>query len=208
MTLLLADLQRPEVDIRPIPKVGRNAVASCEVRYDDLFVAVGDRVGEEGAGFRYLLDGLNPERILVASEALGIGKVAIRRRWPTPTSASCSAGRSARTRASPSRWPRPRPPGRRRAGDPRGAAGATTTACRAASRPTWPSAWPPTPAFNAADRAMQTHGGMGYAKEYDVERYWREARLHAHRADLPGDDPELRRRARPRPAPLVLTTDD
>ena len=48
MTLLLADLQRPEVDIRPIPKAGRNAVASCEVRYDDLPVAVSDRVGEEG----------------------------------------------------------------------------------------------------------------------------------------------------------------
>jgi acyl-CoA dehydrogenase len=45
MTLLLADLQRPEVDIRPIPKVGRNAVASCEVRYDDLPVSVKDRVG-------------------------------------------------------------------------------------------------------------------------------------------------------------------
>src|SRR6476469_4204523 len=53
LTLLLADLQRPEVDIVPISKVGRNAVASCEVRYDDLPVAVSDRVGEEGEGFRY-----------------------------------------------------------------------------------------------------------------------------------------------------------
>src|SRR4029077_14850701 len=79
MTLLLADLQRPEVDIVPIDKAGRNAVASCEVRYDDLPVPVTERVGEEGRGFHYLLDGLNPERILVASEALGIGKVSIRR---------------------------------------------------------------------------------------------------------------------------------
>ena len=55
------------------------------------------------------------------------------------------------------------------------------------------------PSFKAADQAMQTFGGMGYAKEYDVERYWREARLMQHRADLPGDDPELRRRARARP---------
>ena len=78
LTLLFADLQRPEVDITPIPKLGRNAVASCEVRYDDLPVAVEDRVGEEGMGFRYLLDGLNPERILIASEALGIGKVSVR----------------------------------------------------------------------------------------------------------------------------------
>ncbi|MDP1795424.1 MAG: acyl-CoA dehydrogenase family protein, partial [Acidimicrobiales bacterium] len=79
MTLFLADLQKPEVDIVAIPKIGRNAVVSCEVRYDDLFVAEEDRVGDEGSGFRYLLDGLNPERILVASEALGIGRAAIRK---------------------------------------------------------------------------------------------------------------------------------
>ena len=79
LTLLLADLQRPEVEIVPIAKAGRNAVVSCEVRYDDLPVAVTDRVGEEGDGFRYLLDGLNPERILVAAEAIGIGQVALAR---------------------------------------------------------------------------------------------------------------------------------
>ena len=79
MTLLFAELQRPEVTISPIDKVGRNAVATCEVVYDDLPVHATDRVGEEGMGFRYLLDGLNAERILVASEALGIGKAAMRR---------------------------------------------------------------------------------------------------------------------------------
>ncbi len=79
MTLFLADLQKPEVDIVPIPKIGRNAVVSCEVRYDDLFVAEEDRVGEEGLGFKYLLDGLNPERILIAAEALGTGRVALKR---------------------------------------------------------------------------------------------------------------------------------
>ena len=79
LTLLLADLQRPEVTITPIPKAGRNAVVSCEVAYDDLPVDVADRVGEEGQGFRYLLDGLNPERILIAAEALGTGRAALRR---------------------------------------------------------------------------------------------------------------------------------
>ena len=79
MTLLLAEIQRPEVTISPIDKVGRNAVATCEVVYDDLPVSVTDRVGEEGKGFRYLLDGLNAERILVASEALGIGRAAMLR---------------------------------------------------------------------------------------------------------------------------------
>ena len=79
MTLLLADLQQSKfVSIRPIPKTGRNAVVSCEVVYDNLPVPISDRVGEEGRGFDYLLDGLNPERILIASEALGIGKVALR----------------------------------------------------------------------------------------------------------------------------------
>ena len=76
MTLLLADLQRDEVSISPIDKLGRNAVATCEVVYDDLPVLLSDRVGEEGKGFRYLLDGLNAERILIAAEALGIGRAA------------------------------------------------------------------------------------------------------------------------------------
>src|SRR5262249_50242044 len=79
LTLLFADLRQPEVDITPIPKAGRNAVVSCEVVYDGLRVPVADRVGEEGEGFRYLLDGINPERILVASEALGIGRVSVER---------------------------------------------------------------------------------------------------------------------------------
>jgi hypothetical protein len=79
MTLLLAELQRDEVTISPIDKVGRNAVATCEVVYDDLPVSVTDRVGEEGKGFQYLISGLNAERILIAAEALGIGKAALRR---------------------------------------------------------------------------------------------------------------------------------
>jgi acyl-CoA dehydrogenase len=79
MTLLLVDLQGPEVDITPIPKMGRNAVVSCEVRYDGLRVPASRRIGDEGRGFAYLLDGLNPERILIAAEALGIGRAAMRR---------------------------------------------------------------------------------------------------------------------------------
>ena len=78
LTLLFADLHGDGVSISPIDKIGRNAVGSCEVRYDGLRVPVTDRVGEEGAGFKYLLDGLNPERILISAEALGIGKAALR----------------------------------------------------------------------------------------------------------------------------------
>ena len=204
MTLLLADLQRPEVDIRPIPKVGRNAVVSCEVRYDDLPVAVTDRVGEEGEGFRYLLDGLNPERILVAAEAVGIGRAAIRGPSRTPTSASSSTGRSARTRASRSRWPRPTPGCTRRARGVRGGRSATTPGCRAVSRRTWPSGWPPTPAIQAADQAMQTHGGFGYAEGIRRRALLARGSAHAHRSDLAGAGARLRRRARARAAAVVL----
>jgi acyl-CoA dehydrogenase len=177
MTLLLADLQRPEVDIRPIPKAGRNAVVSCEVRYDDLFVAEEDRVGEEGQGFRYLLDGLNPERILIASEALGIGRVAIRRAvayarervvFGRPIGqnqgiafplAECHARLQAAElviRQASWRYDRGLPC----------AEAANTAKFLAADA-----------GYHAADQAMQTLGGMGYAREYNVERYWREARL-------------------------------
>jgi acyl-CoA dehydrogenase len=79
MTLLVADLKDPAVHISAIPKLGRNAVVSCEVVYDGLRVPEGDRVGEEGRGFRFLLDGLNAERVLVAAEALGTGRAALRR---------------------------------------------------------------------------------------------------------------------------------
>jgi acyl-CoA dehydrogenase len=177
MTLFLANLQEPEVDIRPIDKLGRNAVVSCEVRYDDLFVAESDRVGEEGRGFAYLLDGLNPERILVASEALGIGKAAVRRAVQYandrvvfgrpigknqgiafPLAQSHAALHAAELVIREASW---------RYDDGLPCAEHANTAKLLAADA----------AFDAADRAMQTHGGMGYAKEYDVERWWREARL-------------------------------
>ena len=177
MTLLLADLRRPEVDIRAIPKAGRNAVASCEVRYDDLPVAVADRVGEEGQGFRYLLDGLNPERILIAAEALGVGRAAL-----------AKAVAYAKDRVV---FGRP-------IGKNQGVAFPLAEAharLHAASLATYEAAWrydrglPCGEAANvakwlaadagwqAADQAVQTHGGFGYASEYDVERYWREVRV-------------------------------
>ena len=86
--------------------MGRKAVDSNQLFIDGLRIPVEDRIGEEGKGFSYILHGLNPERILIAAEAVGIGRAALRaRRAATPTSAWCSAGRSARTRASSIRWP-------------------------------------------------------------------------------------------------------
>ncbi len=177
MTLFLADLQVPAVDIRPISKVGRNAVASCEVSFDDLFVADADLVGEEGRGFHHLLDGLNPERILLAAEALGIGRAAIRRAvayanervvfgrpigknqgiaFPLAEAHMRLRAAEMMIRNASTRYDDGLPCGEE-------ANAAKYLAADAA--------------YEAADRAVQTHGGMGYATEYDVERYWREARL-------------------------------
>lgn len=177
MTLLLADLQDPAVHITPIDKVGRNAVVSCEVAFDGLFVPEGDRIGEEGQGFRLLLDGLNPERILIASEALGIGRAALARAiaygnervvfgrpigqnqglaFPLADAQMRLRAAELAIRDASERYD---------AGLPCGPA-ANTAKYLAADA-----------AYQAADRAMQTHGGMGYASDYHVERYWREARL-------------------------------
>jgi acyl-CoA dehydrogenase len=177
LTLLLAELQRPEVAISPISKVGRNAVATCEVVYDNLPVALTDRVGEEGQGFRYILDGLNAERILIASEALGIGRAALRRAvnyanervvFDRPIGQNQGIAfplAEARMRLDAAELMI------RKASwmiDNGQACGAEANMAK------WLAA---DAAFFTADRAMQTHGGFGYAKEYHVERYWREARL-------------------------------
>jgi acyl-CoA dehydrogenase len=177
LTLLLADLQDPAVTITPIPKAGRNAVVSCEVVYDDLEVPVDHRIGEEGRGFTYLLDGLNPERILIAGEALGIGRVAIERAvayanerivfgrpigknqglaFPLAEAYAHLHAATLVVREAGWRYDNDLPCGEH----------ANLAKLLASDA-----------AFFAADRAMQTLGGFGYATEYDVERYWKEARL-------------------------------
>src|SRR6201999_536973 len=79
LTLFFTDLDRDHVDIRPIKKMGRNAVSSNELFIDDLRIPAAHRIGDEGKGFQYILHGLNPERMLIAAEALGIGRVALDR---------------------------------------------------------------------------------------------------------------------------------
>lgn len=177
LSLLMADLKDPAVTIRPIPKAGRNAVASCETVYDDLMVPVADLVGEEGRGFHYLLDGLNAERVLIASEAIGIGKVALKK-----------AVAYANERVVYGR-----PIGKNQGvAFPIAEAYSRLSAAELVVRkagwmidqglPAGPDAnmakFLATDAgFAAADVAMQVHGGFGYAEEYHVARYWREARL-------------------------------
>lgn len=177
MTLFLADLDPRYVTIRPIEKLGRNAVDSNEVFYDDLPVDARDVVGEVGRGFYHLLDGLNPERILVAAEALGIGKAALRRateyakarrvfgrpigqnqgiQFPLADSYAKLSTVELMVRKAAWLYDHGRP-----------------CAAEANMAKYLASEW----AFEAADRALQVHGGFGYAKEFDVERYWREVRV-------------------------------
>src|SRR5260370_6523327 len=79
MTLFYTDLDRSAVEVREIPKMGRHAVDSNMLFIDGLKVPLEDRIGEEGKGFQYILHGMNPERILIAAEAVGLGPVALAR---------------------------------------------------------------------------------------------------------------------------------
>ncbi|WP_018501049.1 acyl-CoA dehydrogenase family protein [Parafrankia discariae] len=177
MSLFLIDIDRNHIDLRAIPKMGRNAVSSYEVFIDNYFVPESTRIGEEGKGFKYLLDGLNPERILLAHEALGIGRAAVEKA----------------TRYAKERIVFDRPIGQNQGiAFPLAEAqirldAAELMARKAAWRydqglPCGPEAnmakWLCADAgFKAADQAIQTHGGMGYAREYHVERYFRESRI-------------------------------
>ena len=177
MTLFLTDLDRSRIDIRPIPKMGRNAVTSNELFIDDLRIPVEDRVGEEGQGFRYLLDGLNPERMLIAAEALGIGRVALEKavkygnervvfgrpitmnqavQFPLADSLTRLDAAELVLRKATWLYDNGKACGRE--------ANTAKYLCAEAG-------------FTAADRALQTHGGMGYSEEYPIARYFREARL-------------------------------
>lgn len=177
LTLLFAELNKPEVTITPIPKLGRNAVQTCEVVYEDLAVSVSDRIGDEGAGFRYLLDGLNAERILIAAEAVGIGQAALRRAvnyanervvFDRPIGKNQGIAfplAEAHTQLQAALLMIQQAARLLDANQPCGAE---------ANMAKWLAA---EAGFYAADQALQTHGGFGYAREFHVERYWREARL-------------------------------
>jgi acyl-CoA dehydrogenase len=177
LTLLLADLEAPEVRITPIPKVGRNAVVSCEVTFDDHVVPVHDRVGEEGQGFKYLLHGLNPERILVAAEAIGIGRAAIRRAVEYANERVVYGAPIGSNQGIA--FPLAEAYARLHAAElvVREAAWRYDKGLHCGEQANMAKWLAADAAFAAADQAVQTHGGFGYAHEYDVARYWREARL-------------------------------
>ncbi|WP_307835299.1 acyl-CoA dehydrogenase family protein [Streptomyces adelaidensis] len=177
MTLLFAEMDPDHVEIREIPKLGRNAVNTNEVFIDDLFVADEDVVGVEGQGFKAILAGLNAERIIASNAALGIGRAAIRRATAYakdrevfgrpigknqgvafPIAEALMRLDAAELMVNKAAWLLD-------AGRPCG---------REANMGKYLAA---DAAFNAADVALQTHGGYGFGKEFHVERYFREARL-------------------------------
>ena len=177
MSLFFADIDPASVEVRELRKCGRKAVDTNMLFIDDLYVAHEDLVGEEGKGFTYILDGINPERILVAAEGVGMGKRALEKavryatervvfgrpigknqglQFPLADSAARLAAAELMVYNAASLYDRRLPCGRE------------------ANMAKYLSA---DAAFDACDRAMQTHGGYGYIKDYDVERYWREVRL-------------------------------
>ena len=177
MTLFVADLDPEHCEIREIRKLGRNAVNSNEVFIRDLPVSADDVVGEVGRGFYHLIDGINPERIMIAAEACGIGRRAIdvavryarerivfdRPIGQNQAIAHPLADSHAELEAAELLWQKAAWTYDR--GEP---AGGVTNAAKLRSAEA---------AFSACDRALQTFGGFGYAREFHVERYWRESRL-------------------------------
>lgn len=174
ISIFYTDLDRSKIDVHRIPKMGRKAVDSNSIFIDGLFVPESDRIGDEGKGFSYILHSLNPERLLVAAEAIAIGQDALRR-----------AARYARERVV---FDRP-------IGQNQGIQHPLAErwmALEAAWNMVMKGAWlydqhlPCGAEANAAKflgaragfesclQAVLTHGGFGYAKEYHVERLLRE----------------------------------
>ncbi len=177
LSLFYTDFDRSRISATPIPKMGRKAVESNAVFIDDLHVPAEDLVGEEGRGFHYLLEGLNPERVLIGAEAVGLGRAALKRAagyakervvfgrpigqnqgvahplakaWAELEAANLMAFKAAALF------------------DAGRDCGAEANAAKYLGGEA---------GFRACEAAVLAHGGMGYAKEFDVERYFRESMI-------------------------------
>ena len=175
LTLFYTDLDRKYVEVREIHKMGRHAVDSNQVFFDALPVPEEDRIGEEGRGFEYILHGMNPERVLIAAELVGLGRCALNRAAAYakerrvfdrpigqnqgiqhPLAANWMALEAANLMAAKAAWLYD-------SGKP---CGAEANAAKYLAGEA---------CFDACQQAVMTHGGYGYAKEYHVERYLRES---------------------------------
>jgi acyl-CoA dehydrogenase len=175
LSLFYTTLDRSKVEVRQIDKMGRKAVDSNQLFFDGLEIPIEDRIGEEGAGFRNILHGMNPERILIAAEAVGLGLCALDRARAYaaerrvfgrligqnqaiqhPLAENWMELEAARLMTMHAAW----------AYDTgRDSAALANSAKYLAAEA----------GFKACTQAVMTHGGMGYAKEYHVERYLRES---------------------------------
>ena len=177
LTLFYTDLDRKYVDVREIEKLGRKCVDSNELFIDELPVPVEDRIGEEGEGFRHILHGMNPERALAAAAAIGLGRVALKRASQYanerivfdrpigknqgiqhPLAKCWMELEAARLMVMNAAWRY----------DQKMECGAEANAAKYLAAEA---------GFKACEAAVLTHGGFGYAKEYHVERYFREVML-------------------------------
>lgn len=177
ITIFYTDLDRSRIEVRRIPKMGRKAVDSNAIFIDDLFIPEADRIGEEGKGFSYILHSLNPERLLVASEAIAIGQDALRRATQYarerivfdrpigqnqgiqhPLAERWMALEAAWTMVMKGAWLYDHH-------QPCGAEANTAKFLGARA------------GQDACMQAVLTHGGFGYAKEYHVERLLREVTI-------------------------------
>jgi acyl-CoA dehydrogenase len=175
LSLFYTDVDRSAIEVREIQKMGRKAVDSNQVFIDGLRIPVADRIGEEGKGFACILHGLNPERILVGAEAVGLGRAALQRGAmyaservvfdrpigqnqgiAHPLAKSWMELEAAHLMVQKAAWlyDQSQPC----AAEANSAKYLAAEAC-----------------YHACENAILTHGGMGYAKEYHVERYLREA---------------------------------
>ena len=177
LSLFYTTLDRRRIEVREIEKMGRKAVDSNQVFFDNFEIPFEDRIGEEGKGFEYILHGLNPERILIAAEALGIGLVALDRAAKYarerqvfgrpigqnqgiqhPLAESWIELEAARLMVMNAAWRY----------DQKLSCGVEANAAKYLAAEA---------GFKACQQAVMTHGGFGYAKEYHVERYLREVML-------------------------------
>lgn len=177
MTLFYTDLDHSQIEVKRIPKMGRNAVDSNATFIDDYFIPDADRIGEEGKGFHYILHSLNPERILVGIEAVGLGQGALDRavRYAgerTVFGRQIGANQGIQHPLAENwmylesaYWMLMRAAYLYDAGKPCAAEANAGKFLGARA------------AFDATTRAVMTHGGMGYSTEYQVERLFRESIL-------------------------------
>ena len=178
MSLFMMDLKSPGIEVREIEKLGRHSVDSNELYMDEVRVPAADLVGEEGQGFYHLISGLNPERLLIAAEAIGIGRAALdlavkygnerivfnrpigmNQGIQFPLARAYSKLETAQLMIQKGAW----------LYDNNHPCGAESNIAKHEAAEA---------GFDACDAAIQTHGGMGYAKEFHVERLWREVRLY------------------------------